>query len=337
MSESEEPCPSTVYTRIPSHVSKYKVIKIIGRGGFAVVVLAQHTITKETVAIKIINRDIIVKNNLLMYLENELRLSTRFNHPNIAKVYDVIYEEDIIMIIMEYLQNGDLQSLLSRGVYFTIKEQLNIATQVLSGLAYLHSRGISHRDVKPENIMFDAHYNPKLIDFGLSKENGSVLKTYCGTPHFMAPEIILSQNYNGMKADLWAYGVTVHIMATGGRFPYTSQNDMQILEQIRENKLELQIEPKGLIGAIIEKALTIPMEERPTSADLLAFIEEKRCTNKAISTYTFNQKDIVDTPLPKLAPRNTTPLFIRAQNVNEKSSVLSSLITRVRAPHRLSY
>lgn len=327
----------TATTRIPVQVGKYKVVKTIGKGGFAVVVLGKHIVTNECVAIKIISRDTINKQNLLMYLENELRLSMRFEHPNIARVYDVIYEQDIIMIIMEYCPNGDLQSLLSRGVYFTIKEQINIAIQILEGIAYLHQRGICHRDIKPENIMFDAHYNPKIIDFGLSKEKGSLLKTCCGTPFFMAPEIVTCPNYNGMKTDLWAYGVTIHFMATQGRFPFTARSDIQIIQEIKNNRLNLNIEPKGLIGAIIERALTLNYEERPSADSLIKFINEKRCKNKSISSYAFHGPESNEQSLPKLYTRNNTPMFVRSQKVDDKAAASPIIPIRVRGQHRMSY
>ncbi|EAX89733.1 CAMK family protein kinase [Trichomonas vaginalis G3] len=206
---------NTSRIRIPSHIGKYTITKLIGKGGFAVVVLAVNDQTHQQVAIKICDRVQIQENNILAYLEAELRLSMRFNHPNIAKTYEVIYEPDIILIVMEYFPNGDLQSLLTHGVKFTTQEQIKIAIGVLNGLNYLHQRGISHRDIKPENIVFDEKLNPKIIDFGLSKEDSSNLYTFCGTPYYVAPEMITSHSYNGMKADIWAFGITLHCLATG--------------------------------------------------------------------------------------------------------------------------
>ncbi|KAI5510762.1 protein kinase protein, partial [Trichomonas vaginalis G3] len=178
------------HIRIPSSVGRYKILRQIGKGGFAVVVQAVDTKTNQFVAIKIVSRQEIQRQNNMIYLENELRLCSRFDHPSIVKVFDIIYEEDIIMIVMEYFQNGDLQSLISHGIRLSFEECIRISYQILEGLTYLHKRGISHRDIKPENILFDDAYNPKLVDFGLAKENSDALSTYCGTAWYIAPEIV---------------------------------------------------------------------------------------------------------------------------------------------------
>lgn len=260
--------------QIPDEISKYKVIQVLGNGGFGYVVLAQDQKTQDYAAIKIIKREEVLKENRMRYLENELRLSQRFNHPNIVQVLDIIYEKDVIYIVMEYLSNGSLQLLLTKGYRFSFEEQMRISCGILQAIHYLHQQGISHRDIKPENILFDDDMNPKLIDFGLSKENSSSLRTYCGTPFFIAPEVIVSDKYDGRKADLWAYGVTMHIMATG-HFPYQVKSETQLIRDIERNQLDMYIEPKGTIGFLIENTLQIDASKRLTTAQLLRFLEEQ--------------------------------------------------------------
>ena len=203
------------HIRIPSSVGRYRILRQIGKGGFAVVVQAVDTKTNQFVAIKIVSRQEIQRQNNMIYLENELRLCSRFDHPSIVKVFDIIYEEDIIMIVMEYFHNGDLQSLISQGILLSFDECVRISYKILDALAYLHKRGICHRDIKPGNILFDDSFNPKLIDFGLAKENADVLSTYCGTLWYIAPEIVKNSEYDGRKADIWAFGVTLHLLSTG--------------------------------------------------------------------------------------------------------------------------
>lgn len=268
---SSEGCTYSVLNssrvRIPNKIGKYMVLRTLGKGGFAVVVLAVDDKTKQKVAIKIVDRAQVTRKNTFSYLENELRLSARFEHPNIVKIFDIIYEEDVIMVIMEYLPNGDLTSVLSSGKTFSLDEQVHFCASLLSALQYLHAKGISHRDIKPENILFDADMNPKFIDFGLSKENASTMTTFCGTPFYMAPEIILYDSYDGKKADVWALGVTFHVMCTKS-LPYSTKSETQIFRDIQHNKFNLQIEATGIIGDLIRKMLVFDPKQRATSADL---------------------------------------------------------------------
>ncbi|EAY16939.1 CAMK family protein kinase [Trichomonas vaginalis G3] len=174
---------------------------------------------------------------------------------------------------MEYLPNSDLQTILERGVQFTIYEQVRIFKEIVLGLNYLHKRGISHRDIKPENILFDENYHPKIIDFGFSRENCSKLNTYCGTPFFVAPEVITSDQYDGTKADLWSLAVTMHIMNTG-KFPWRYRSDVQLIKDMQFGRLEIHNEAKGLIGLIIGKLLTFDPADRPTTDDILNMFAE---------------------------------------------------------------
>lgn len=320
---------SSCQIRIPKTIGKYEVIKTCGKGAFAVVVLGVDPKTNEKVAIKILDRYEVTKLGILLYLENELRLSSRFDHPNVIKVHDIIYEPDIIMIIMEYVPNGDLQFLLTSGMKFSPNEQLRITYELLQGLSYLHQRGISHRDVKPENIIFDADYHPKFIDFGLSKENSSTLHTYCGTTFYMAPEIFKTDTYDGMKADIWAVGVTINILVTM-HYPWTTINEMMFINEMKEDKLQLLIEPKGIIGTIIRKCLTINPDERPSADELLQIMEANQIAALNISRANLDRNTYPSNGLPKLGVRNQTPLYVKARKLNEKVFGMKNQILRYR-------
>lgn len=302
---------------IPTKIGRYKVEKIVGRGGYAIVVKAIHEQTKEVRAIKILNREEISKSNTLAYVENELRLCSKINHPNIVKVYDIIFQEDLIMIIMEYLPNGDLQSPVEKGIKFTIERQIQVAYEILKALNYLHSRGISPRDVKPQNILFDECMTPKLIDFGLSKENPSHLHTYCGTPLYMAPEVIEGKEYDGRKSDIWTYGVTIHVLATF-QFPWNVKNDAALIKSIQKHALELNIEPQGVIGELIRKTLIFDPAKRPTSEELLQFLETKRPVKPSSQSVNFDKRFVIEQFLPRLHLRQKQKFYVRERKIGIK-------------------
>lgn len=292
--------------RVPPVIGKFTVLRDIGKGGFARVVLAVDSKTNQYVAIKIISRQAIVQRNVLLYLENELRLTCRFNHPSIVNVIDVIYEPDIIMIIMDYYPNGDLQSLVTRGAYFSIEDQVKIAYKILDGLRYLHKRGVCHRDIKPENILFDADMNPKIIDFGFSKENSAMMHTFCGTPLFIAPEIVNDEQYDGTKADIWAFGVTMHILASG-KLPWNTGNGLQLIKDMQEGNLKMHIEPIGIMGSLIKNALILDPKERMSSEQLIGLLGEHHAPRLLSSITDISHTKRTPSPvLPMIIPRSKT-------------------------------
>ncbi|EAX89605.1 CAMK family protein kinase [Trichomonas vaginalis G3] len=292
--------------RIPQHVHKYKIIKRLGNGSFAVVVLGKDEKTGELVAIKILDRSQVMSNGILQYVENELRLASRFDHPNVVKVYDIIYEEDIIMIIMEYLPNGDLQTVLTNNTIFTYNEQVRITHGIINGLCYLHQRNVAHRDIKPENILFDAHFNPKLIDFGLSRETKSSLSTFCGTPCYLAPEIILDNKYNPFKSDVWALGLTIHIL-TNLCFPFRYEGEAEYLKSIKNKTLTIRNQSHGILGEIISMCLVEYPNRRASASQILDYIAKNDTGNFKISQSQVDKKLPVLT-MPRLAARNYTPV-----------------------------
>ncbi|EAY02474.1 CAMK family protein kinase [Trichomonas vaginalis G3] len=257
---------------IPSNIGKYTIIAQIGSGGFSKVALGIDPKSQKKVAIKIYSRLYITENNMISFLEHEMRLHSRFDHPNIVKVLDVIYEPEYIMIVMDYYKNGDLINVLTNGTHFTFNEKLSAIHQIVDAVNYLHQRGIWIRDIKPENILFDDNYRPMLIDFGLAKENGMASKTLCGTFLYIAPEVISSPKYNAIQADIWSLAVTIHIFCTK-KFPWEENSDAHIINQMASKKLEIDNQTTGFIKQILEQCLVFDPEKRPTAQDILSLFD----------------------------------------------------------------
>lgn len=256
------------------HIGKYDIIEQLGSGGFACVYLAEDRKAKQKVAIKVIDRKLAEEDGIILYIENELRLISRMSHPSIVKVYDIIYSPQYIMIVMEYLPSGDLQTLVDQKFRFGQSDQIRIAVEILEGLQYLHERGIAHRDIKPANIMFDVNMHAKIIDFGFSRENSHILSTCCGTQPLIAPEIVLGNQYDGKKADIWSFGITIYIMSCW-ELPFEWVSDAQFIQDIKANNLKYRIKVAGIIGWMVKNSLTYNPDERPSAADLLLKAQEK--------------------------------------------------------------
>lgn len=309
--------------------SKYRLIKEIGKGGFAVVFLAENIKTNEQVAIKIINRDEIVKNNLMNYLENELRLSLRFNHPNIVKVYDIIYEIEYILIVMEYVHNGDVLMFVRNYDTYSYERKIMIATELLSALQYLHMRGVSHRDLKPENILLDDNYHPKLIDFGLSRENSAHLHSLVGTTVYMAPEIIRCNTYDGTKADIWSFGIIMNLLVSGN-FPFSDfKSDAQVVTLLSHGALDIIVEDTGIIGEAIRRALVYDPSVRPSSTELMKFFASQQIRQNSVLK-PIKPRKTYESSLPVLQPRHRMPSFEYHPRIKEIGTVKTKLMYRKR-------
>lgn len=287
---------------IPFQVGKYTFVRVIGRGAFAVIALFIDEKTQQNVAIKFLDRQKFVDEGLMKYMDVELRLVTRFNHPSFAKVYDVIFDEKYVMIVMEYLPNGNVIEYFQNNGYMSFQNRVGVCYKVLQGLVYLHQRGVSHRDIKPENIVFDQDNEPKIIDFGLSSEKVENNSTLCGTSVYMAPEVIMNQNYNGLKADIWSFGVTANIILTH-ELPFEYVSEAKFIRDVKTGKLEVRNYCGGMLAKMLASCLEQEPEKRPSATELMEMME-KVIIEMNLSFPNQSKKNVV----PKLTiPGNNSP------------------------------
>jgi serine/threonine-protein kinase ULK/ATG1 len=215
--------------KIEQYYHKYEKI---GEGAYSNVYKGYHQNLSKIFAIKEINISIHQKN--IERFREEVKLMKNLHHNNIVKLYDTIENEDYMYLILEYCEHGDLKYFLNKRP-LKEKKVKKFMKQIVSGLKYLNGFNIYHRDLKPQNILVDKEYNLKISDFGLAKscESNTLLDTICGSPMYMAPEIMKYRQYD-TKADLWSLGVIFYQMLTG-RTPYTANSHAELIDNI-ENK-----------------------------------------------------------------------------------------------------
>ena len=244
---------------VPKIVGKYEIHHQIGIGSTSVVALAINLKTQRKYAIKIVNRNFMIEQGLFLRFEQEIRIMKSFDHPHIVKTEEILFDKNYIYVVMEYCFNGDLFDYIKTASPLPEGECLKIFEQTLQALSYLHHKKIAHRDIKPENILFDKNFNIKLIDFGFSRtfDNNIFFESICGSPAYVAPEIVTGKKYNA-TADIWSLGVVLYAMVVG-QLPFEGDD---IKEQLKKVAYSQPVYPTKLSHALID-LLTRLLEKDP--------------------------------------------------------------------------
>ncbi|GKV03314.1 hypothetical protein SLEP1_g15640 [Rubroshorea leprosula] len=214
---------------------KYELGRMLGHGTFAKVYHARNLQTGKNVAMKIVGKEKVIKVGMMEQVKREISVMKMVKHPNIVQLHEVMASKSKIYFAMELVRGGELFAKIAKGrlqedqarVYFQ---------QLISAIDFCHSRGVYHRDLKPENLLLDEDANLKVTDFGLSafsehlKQDG-LLHTTCGTPAYVAPEVIGKNGYDGAKADLWSCGVILYVLLAGF-LPFQDDNLIAMYRKI---------------------------------------------------------------------------------------------------------
>ena len=216
-------------------IKNYRICqKRIGKGSFSTIHKC-FNLNNDVFALKNIN---VTKLKDKTIIKNEYNLIRNLSHINVVKVYELIYDTELnnIYMILEFFENGDLSKYLS-GKSLTEEYANNFSIQIKDGLQYLLSKNILHRDLKPQNILVSKNKILKISDFGLSKyiDNDNIMNTVCGSPLYMAPEIIKYRKYT-VKSDIWSFGVIIYEMVYG-YMPIKSDNIYDLISFLRHKHI----------------------------------------------------------------------------------------------------
>ncbi|VAI89995.1 unnamed protein product [Triticum turgidum subsp. durum] len=204
----------------PKLPARYEQVKLLGEGNFAKVYLARHMDTKEEVAIKVMDKEKLIKLGAVQQIKREIAVMRRLRHPNIVQLHKVMACKSRIFVVMEYVRGGPLYRHIPANSGLKEDETRRIFQQLVSALTFCHAQGVYHRDIKPDNLLVDEHGNLKVADFGLSAHadtarREALLHTVCGTPLYVPPEVFARRGYDGAKADAWSCGIVLFVLAAG--------------------------------------------------------------------------------------------------------------------------
>lgn len=260
-------------------IGDYIIVKELGTGSSAKVVLAFNKVTERKVAIKIMKRNGISqdeertscksfqtledkKKDEVMPGFNDLRIfreviiSSLVDNPHIVKLLDFLYSSKNFFLIFEYVKGHQLYDVVLKNTRIPEERARKYFRQIVSAVDYLHKNSIVHRDLKIENIVIDHNDNVKIIDFGLSNffDNTSLLQTFCGSLYFAAPELLMGMQYNGPEVDVWSLGVILYVMLCG-KVPFDDESVKELQSKIKEASLVFDVniseDGKDLISKMV--------------------------------------------------------------------------------------
>lgn len=239
-------------------LENFEFLKVLGKGTFGKVILCREKATGHLYAIKILRKEVIIRKDEVAHTLTENRVLRTTNHPFLISLKYSFQTADRLCFVMEYVNGGELFFHLSRSRVFGEDRTRFYGAEIISALGYLHSQGIIYRDLKLENLLLDKDGHIKIADFGLCKEDityGRTTKTFCGTPEYLAPEVLEDNDY-GRAVDWWGVGVVMYEMMCG-RLPFYNKDHEKLftlilLEEVRFPRT-ISNEARDMLGGLLIK------------------------------------------------------------------------------------
>lgn len=270
----------------------YEFADRLGKGAYATVKKAIRKRDHHEFAVKVIRKSKLDAGELAR-VSDEIEINYRVDHPNCVKLYEIFEDEKYIYLVMELLTGGELFDRIVQAGHFSERQAVDVVRDVASALHYMHGIGIVHRDLKPENLIYlqkQADSPIKLTDFGLAKflrDPTVKLETACGTPAYVAPEVLSQQPYTN-AVDLWSLGVILYILLCGFP-PFYAENNRELYRQIKAARYSFPPAYWGHVSQsakdLITQLLVVDPKKRLTAQQVLdhPWVRSDVATNQAFS------------------------------------------------------
>jgi len=256
--EIREPAPDD--SAVSWNLSDLDVKQTLGMGAFGRVKLVKVKATGASYALKCLSKKAVVENGLQEHIMNEKKIMAALDHPFITKFYAALQDDRYVYFLLEVLIGGELFTFLRNETQFPEQWSRFYAASVLMAYCQIHSRKIAYRDLKPENLVLDSLGYVKIVDFGLAKKVEGKTWTLCGTPDYLAPEIILNEGHD-LGVDYWALGVLIYEM-TAGIPPFYADSPMDVYEKILSGHINIPSYFSRSISDLVKKLLKTYQSKR---------------------------------------------------------------------------
>ncbi|KAF5446598.1 hypothetical protein F2P56_032213 [Juglans regia] len=301
-------------------MQRYELGRLLGQGTFAKVYYARSIRNNQSVAIKVIDKEKVLKVGLIEQIKREVSVMRLVRHPYIIQLYEVMATKTKIYFVMEYAKGGELFDKVAKG---RLKEDVarKYFRQLIDAVDFCHSRGVYHRDIKPENLLLDENEDLKVSDFGLSalaesKRQDGLLHTTCGTPAYVAPEVINRKGYDGAKADIWSCGVVLYVLLAG-YLPFHDSNLMEMYRKIGKSEYRCP----NWFPPEVRRLLLKMLDPNPSTRASIEKIKESSWVRKGL-----NSKHI----------KSVTPSDLNASGPCENSSMTADSKQELARPSSLN-
>lgn len=321
-------------------LGQYKLLSLLGTGGMSTVYLAEHSLSGQRRAIKVLPRARVNDKSYLDRFFREGRAAASLSHPNIVRIYDLANEDDVYYMVMEYVPGVDLHQKIQNEGPAKVEDALSYLGQAAEGLAHAHARSIVHRDIKPANLLLTSDGTLKILDLGLAlvnEEQESLTLMHdekvMGTADFLAPEQALNSHNVDPRADIYSLGCTFYYFMTG-QPPFAEGTIAQriAMHQSREPKplRELRPDCPPLVEALCQRMMKkAPAERIPSCEKLLQAIE--KCRESLVTPATNANEQYLPSAASKQLSR---PIAVQAAVPNAPAKPTPVSAAAAKAPAR---
>ncbi|CAD8160125.1 unnamed protein product [Paramecium pentaurelia] len=293
--------------------NKYSISKLLGKGTFGKVFKIKSRITQRDFAAKVFEKKAIINYQDYLLITKELQIIRSLNHPGITKFFETYESDQQIILIYEMVEQGELYTFIKER-HLSEEESLLIIKQVLQALLYIHSKGILHRDLKPSNLLLRDKNTLSIViaDFGLAefyRVDGKYIYTRCGTPGYVAPEILQDKIYD-YKIDVYSAGVILFMMLSGGKSPFNSTDPEERLFQNYKNLIDY-----SLVSNASEAAYNL-LQSMLESDNTKRISVRAALNHQVFRNYRASKCTIIIKKTPKSIDKISTPRLIINTNNN---------------------